>query len=153
MDHEFSTAPLQSGITGWDWFSLQLDDQTEVMLFVLRQEDGTVNPASSGTTVAPSGRSQHLVHGDVQIQPLRHWDSPHTGARYPVKWHLRIPSLQMELTLTANLNDQEMRTPRSTDVVYWEGSVSAMGSRRGLPVEGVGYVELTGYAEPFEAPM
>ena len=153
MDHEFSTAPLQPGITGWDWFSLQLDDQTEVMLFRLRQADGTVNPASSGTAVAPSGRSRHLTHTDVDMQPLEHWISPHTSARYPVKWHLRIPSLQIELTLTANLKDQEMRTPRSTNVVYWEGSVQAMGSRRDQPVGGVGYVELTGYARPFDAPM
>ena len=153
MDHEFSTAPLQPGTTGWDWFSLQLDEQTDVMLYLLRQADGTVNPASSGTVVASTGRSLHLEHSDVRIRPLAYWTSPHTDARYPVKWHLHIPSLQLELTVAANLKDQEMRTLQSTNVVYWEGSVQAVGTRGGHPVEGVGYVELTGYARPFDAPM
>ena len=79
--------------------------------------------------------------------------SPHSGARYPVKWRLRIPSVQLELSLAANLDDQEMHTPRSTGVVYWEGSVHATGTRGDAPIDGVGYVELTGYASPFNAPL
>ncbi|BBO76070.1 carotenoid 1,2-hydratase [Desulfosarcina widdelii] len=153
MDHEFSTAPLQPGIVGWDWFSLQLSDRTEVMLFLLRQPDGTVNPASSGTFVLPSGDARHLQAGDLQATPLAYWTSPHSGARYPIQWRLQIPSLELDLALTAGLEDQEMRTPHSTGVVYWEGSVRARGTRGQKAIEGLGYVELTGYAEPFDAPM
>jgi len=153
MDHEYSTAPLQPGIVGWDWFSLQLSDRTEVMLFLLRQPDGTVNPASSGTFVPPSGDARHLQAGDLQVIPLAYWTSPHSGARYPIQWGLRIPSLELDLAVTAGLEDQEMRTPHSTGVVYWEGSVRARGTRGHEDIEGMGYVELTGYAEPFDAPM
>ena len=153
MDHEFSTAPLQPGITGWDWFSLQLSDRTEIMIFLLRQPDGTLNPASSGTYVLPSGQMQHLSRGDVRIEPLSHWTSPHSGARYPVEWRVAVVPLDVELTVRANLDDQEMRTPNSTNVVYWEGSVQAKGTRNETAIDGVGYVELTGYAQPFDAPM
>jgi len=153
MDHEFSTAPLQPGITGWDWFSLQLSDRTEIMIFSLRQPDGTLNPASSGTVVLPSGQTRHLAHGDVHIEPLSFWTSPHSGARYPVKWKVAIAPRQLALTITANLDDQEMRTPRSTNVVYWEGSVQAKGTQNKKAIDGVGYVELTGYAQPFDAPL
>lgn len=153
MDHEFSTAPLQPGITGWDWFSLQLSDRTEIMIFLLRQPDGTFNPASSGTAILPSGQTRHLPHGDVRIEPLSFWTSPHSGARYPVKWKVAIAPLKLMLTVTSNLDDQEMRTPRSTDVVYWEGSVQAEGTHNEKAIDGVGYVELTGYAQPFDAPM
>lgn len=153
MDHEFGTAPLQPGITGWDWFSLQLSDRTEIMIFLLRQPDGTLNPASSGTVVLPSGQTQHLPHGNVRIEPLSFWTSPHSGARYPVKWKVAIATRQLALTVTANLDDQEMRTPRSTNVVYWEGSVQAEGTHNEKAIDGVGYVELTGYAQPFDAPM
>ena len=153
MDHEFSTAPLQPGITGWDWFSLQLTDRTEVMIYLLRQPEGTLNPASSGTVVLPSGQTQHLLTSDVKVTPLSFWTSPHTGARYPVEWRLRIHPLQFDLILAANLKDQEMHTPQSTRVVYWEGSVRAEGTRNGEVIDGVGYVELTGYATPFDAPM
>jgi predicted secreted hydrolase len=153
MDHEFSTAPLPPGVTGWDWFSLQLSDRTEVMLYMLRQADGTMTPASSGSLVHPSGQVRHLRLEEVSIQPLAYWTSPHSGARYPVKWRVTIASLAVELTVEASLGDQEMRTPRSTGVTYWEGSVQAGGIHGGVVVSGVGYVELTGYAEPFDAPM
>jgi predicted secreted hydrolase len=153
MDHEFSTAPLQPGITGWDWFSLQMADRTEVMIFLLREGDGTLNPASSGTFVLPSGLTRHLHNNDLNITPLSYWTSPHTGARYPVKWQIRIASLELDVTLAASLNDQEMRTSRSTNVVYWEGSVQAEGTRGKDAVKGAGYVELTGYAGSFDAPM
>lgn len=153
MDHEFSTAPLQPGISGWDWFSLQLADQTEIMFFRLRESDGSVNPASSGTLVFPSGEWQHLKKSDVRLTPLSYWTSPHSGARYPIAWHLRSTALQLDLTLTASVKDQEMRTPRSTQVVYWEGSLVAAGTHKGEKIDGSGYLELTGYAEPFDAPM
>lgn len=153
MDHEFSSAPLQPGITGWDWFSLQLSDRTEIMIYLLRQADGRLNPASSGTYVPPSGKSRHLALGDVHIEPLAFWTSPHSGARYPIKWKLTVDGLKCDLTVTAALFDQEMQTPRSTNVTYWEGSVRARGVKGDKSVEGVGYVELTGYAKPFQAPM
>jgi predicted secreted hydrolase len=153
MDHEFSTAPLQTGITGWDWFSLQLSDRTEVMIFLLRQPDGTLNPASSGTYVLRSGQTRHLSLSDVRIEPLSYWTSPHSDARYPVEWQVAVVPLELKLTVTANLDDQEMHTPNSTNVVYWEGSVQAKGTRNGKATDGVGYVELTGYARPFDAPM
>lgn len=153
MDHEFSTAPLQPGITGWDWFSLQLSDRTDIMIFLLRQRDGSLNPASSGTYVSPSGQTRHLRREDVRIEALDFWTSPHTGARYPIKWKIRIAPFEYELVVTANLADQEMRTTASTGVDYWEGSVAARGTKKGKPVDGVGYVELTGYAKPFDAPM
>ncbi len=153
MDHEFSTAPLQPGITGWDWFSLQLSDQTELMVYLLRHSDGSLNPASSGTYVQPSGQTLPLRHGDFQVSPRSFWTSPHSKARYPVAWTITVAPLDLELTVTARLPDQEMRTPGSTDVIYWEGSVQAEGTRGKVAVDGVGYVELTGYAKPFDAPM
>lgn len=153
MDHEFSTAPLEPGIIGWDWFSLQLNDHTEIMVFLLRHQDGTINPASSGTVVSPSGHPWHLQRDDVRIRPLAFWTSPHSGARYPVAWQMTILPKELELVVKARLADQEMRTPRSTGLIYWEGSVKATGTRGNQAVDGVGYVELTGYAEPFDAPM
>jgi len=153
MDHEYSTAPLQPGITGWDWFSLQLSDKTEFMIYLLRQPDGSLNPASGGTYVLSSGQTRQLHRGDMHLEPLAYWSSPHTNARYPVKWKLTLAALDCDLTITANLADQEMRTPGSTNVVYWEGSVSAQGTKKGKTVGGVGYVELTGYASPIDAPM
>ena len=97
--------------------------------------------------------AQVLQPAQVHLSPRAHWTSPHTGARYPVQWELVLDAPDCDLTVTANLADQEMRTPRSTNVDYWEGSVRVHGTKAGRPVKGVGYVELTGYAAPFKAPL
>lgn len=150
MDHEFSTAPLQPGIVGWDWFSLQLSDHSEIMIFLLRQADGSTNAASSGTYVLPSGQTQHLSIDDIQISPTGFWKSPHSKGRYPIKWKLSIPRLMCNVNITARVSDQEMLTPLSTGVTYWEGSVNAQGDKGGRSINGSGYVEMTGYARPLE---
>jgi predicted secreted hydrolase len=153
MDHEFSTAPLAPGIKGWDWFSLQLSDDTEVMIYLLRQKDGSYNAASSGTFVDRAGSSRHLIREEFKIDVLDTWKSPASGGLYPSRWRIRIFPLSMDLSITSNLADQEMQTTASTGITYWEGSVSLTGSVKGAKVDGVGYVELTGYAKAFDAPL
>jgi predicted secreted hydrolase len=153
MDHEFSTAPLEPGLSGWDWFSIQLNDQTEIMIYLLREKENRFNPASSGTFVDASGKTQHLTEKKFQVEVIDTWKSSNSNAVYPAKWRIKIPTLSMDMTITPNLADQEMRTPKSTNVTYWEGSVSITGTKNGKSIEGYGYVELTGYAEPFDAPM
>jgi predicted secreted hydrolase len=153
MDHEFSSAPLEPGIIGWDWFSLQLSDNSEIMLFRLRNENGGLHPASSGTFIDPSGRSRHLSIEDFNIEVLDQWKSPKSRAVYPVRWRVTILPLAIQLTVAASMSDQEMQTPGSTGVTYWEGSVAANGSVANRIVQGQGYVELTGYAKFFTAPM
>src|SRR5690242_6399777 len=37
MDHEFFTHQLDKDQVGWDWMSIQLEDQTELMLFRIRR--------------------------------------------------------------------------------------------------------------------
>ena len=73
------------------------------------------------------------------------WTSPHSGAVYPAGWRVRIPHEGLDLRVIPAVADQELDTRGSTGVVYWEGSVTVAGERRGRPVGGVGYVELTGY--------
>jgi predicted secreted hydrolase len=151
MDHEFSTAPLAKDLVGWDWFSLQLDDQRELMLFVLRRADGTWHPASSGTLVMPDGATRHLTRDEIDLKVTRHWHSPHSQAVYPSGWRLQVGD--DTLHIEPLLDDQEMRTGASTGVTYWEGAVTITATDNEKPLKGLGYVELTGYAEAFDAPI
>ena len=146
MDHEYSSAPLEPSLVGWDWFSIQLADQSELMLYLLRQRDGALHPASSGTFVNRAGQALHLDAEAFAVEVLDDWMSPHTGTRYPHRWRLKVPSRQLDLTLEPQLDDQEMRTTQPANIAYWEGSVSVRGSAGGSPVSGTGYAELTGYA-------
>jgi predicted secreted hydrolase len=153
MDHEFSTASLEPGIIGWDWFSLQLSDQTEIMLYQFRNEKGGISSASSGTFIDPSGSARHLTIDEFSIEVMDRWKSPRSQALYPTRWRLTIFPLSIQLNIYSNLSDQEMQTPETTGVTYWEGSVSISGSAGKHPVRGSGYAELTGYAQSFRAPM
>ena len=159
MDHEFGTSALDAGTRGWDWFALQLDDGRELMLYRLRQGDGTPSPFSSGTIVDRDGRTEHLRVGDFTLRPRRSWRSSVSGAPYPVEWDVQVPSAGLALTVRAAVDGQELRTRRSTNVTYWEGAVVVSGTSqskagpsvaaaagRTVPVTGVGYLELTGYS-------
>jgi predicted secreted hydrolase len=149
MDHEFGSAPLEEDLEGWDWFSLQFEDRTELMIYLLRQKTGGNSASSSGTFVKPSGEAIRLSDKDFQVEILERWKSARSGATYPSRWRIRVIPLNLEVSLAPNLSDQELITEKSTRVTYWEGSVSASGRSGHNPVSGLGYVEMTGYAKPF----
>jgi predicted secreted hydrolase len=146
MDHEFGSNQLSDDQLGWDWFSIQLDNNTELMLYLLRRKDGSVDPHSSATLVRPQGATKHLFLRDFRIEVLQRWKSAGSGALYPNKWKLFLPAEEIELEITPAFAEQELITNRSTRVTYWEGAVDARGSFRKRPVAGHGYVEMTGYA-------
>ncbi|HZH04431.1 MAG TPA: lipocalin family protein, partial [Myxococcaceae bacterium] len=143
MDREWSTSALGSDQVGWDWFSLQLSDGTELMYYQLRKADGTRDPFSRATWVDASDRSLTLDPQQIRLQILSNWQSPHSQVRYPSGWLLTVPTQELELTVTPLLKDQELNLA----VRYWEGAVRVEGTRGGKPVQGNGYVELTGYGD------
>lgn len=151
MDHEFGSNQLGEGLAGWDWFSLQLADGSELMLYHLRKEDGSPVGESSGTFVRPDGTWTHLPLDAFSIAPSDAWTSPHTRARYPMGWQVTVPRERLALTIAPVLEDQELRTGESTNETYWEGAATVTGTRGGRAVKGNGYVELTGYAGSFKA--
>jgi predicted secreted hydrolase len=144
MDHEFGSGELQATQAGWDWFAIQLDDKRELMLYRLRQKDGSVTPESSGSLVDAQGRVTHLELNDFSTVATGSWTSPHTGGVYPQGWRVRVPHAGIDVTLAATLPDQELADGVG-GISYWEGAVDVLDSATRRPV-GVGYVELTGYA-------
>jgi predicted secreted hydrolase len=144
FDHEWSTSALDPDAVGWDWFSLQLSDGRELMCFQIRKRGGGIGAASGGTLVERDGRARRLSAADVAIDVLAHWSSPETGAVYPIRWRLRVPSVRLDVLVEPWLEAQEMRT----SFIYWEGAVRVSGSAAGEPETGHGYAEMTGYARP-----
>lgn len=143
LDREWSSSALADDQAGWDWFSLQLEDGTDLMYYQLRKKDGSTDAYSAGTLM-PADRSKiALAPEDVQLSVLAHWDSP-AGGQYPNEWRLVVPHASLNLHIRPVLRDQEL----DTWVRYWEGAVDISGTRGNTPVNGRGYVELTGYATP-----
>ncbi|MDX1516718.1 MAG: lipocalin-like domain-containing protein, partial [Woeseiaceae bacterium] len=142
LDREWSSSALGDDQQGWDWFALQLDDDTELMFYNIRKHDGSQDPNSAGTFVAADGSASYVNRKAVGIEVTDTWDSP-DGGRYPSGWLLELPSRGLQLRVTPVMRNQEL----STTVRYWEGAVDVSGTKHGTPVRGRGYVELTGYAE------
>jgi predicted secreted hydrolase len=149
MDHEFGSTQLYPDQVGWDWFGLQLDDGTELMLYLIRKATGRPDPYSAGTFVEAQGRTVRLRQADFTAEVLDRWKSPRGKGIYPMKWRLRVPPIGLDLLVTPAFPDQELDTAKSTRVIYWEGAAFAEGTIRGRPARGRGYVEMTGYAELF----
>ncbi len=141
MDREWISASLSSEQIGWDWFSLQLSDGTDVMLYRFRRKDGAQDRHNSGAIFKPDNSKITLNFSELEIEEADYWSSPHTNIRYPAKWQISVPSQQLELEITPLINDQELNFRYR----YWEGAVSIEGKKDEQNISGVGYVELTGY--------
>jgi predicted secreted hydrolase len=145
MDHQWGNF-LALGGGGWDWFSVQLNNNTELMLYLIRDATGKTISTYIGY-IDPNAGDHLLPATALHVAVLNHWTSPTTGATYPSGWHLEIndPQLQASLTLIPELKNQELVVYQSTGNTYWEGAVNIQGRSAGNAVQGEGYVELTGY--------
>ncbi len=140
LDREWSTSALAQNQVGWDWFSLQLDNNTELMYYQIRRKDGTPDPFSKGTLIDKKGNYETISLKDVNLNVLDFWVSP-LGGRYPAGWQLELSDKNIMLNINPVMQNQEL----NVSVRYWEGAVTVEGHYNGESVEGMGYVELTGY--------
>jgi predicted secreted hydrolase len=132
MDREWSSQPLASDQTGWDWFSLHLDSAEKLMLFRLRQQDG--QNYFSGNWIGPDGKSAQVAPTDIGMTPTASTEV--AGRKVPTQWSVAIPSRGLKIETTP-LNAKSWM---ATSFPYWEGPIGFRGSHRG-----VGYLEMTGY--------
>lgn len=142
MDHEISSDSLSDAQVGWDWFSLQLDDGSEIMLYQLRGKDRK-DDVCRGTHISPTGEVTYLERADWTARPTRTAESTATGAEYPVAWSLSLPRFSLELEVEAQVDDAENVATNVKALHYWEGPIR-ITTRQGKKV-GSGYLELTGY--------
>jgi predicted secreted hydrolase len=138
LDHEWSSQLLDPTATGWDWVGLNLSNGDALMAFRIRDRTGRALFAHARWI-----RNGVAVAAEQPIWRVeRVWQSPRTGARYPVEMSIQIGAVNV--ALAPLLDDQEIDASRSTQTVYWEGAVRAIDSSTGKPI-GRGYLELTGY--------
>ncbi len=146
FDHQWGDF-IAVGAGGWDWFAVNLADDTDLTLSLVRDAEGGY-PLVYGTLVHADGATRHLTRDDFQVTVTKTWESPTTGAAYPAGWHISVPDESLVIDLAPSVADQELDTRDTTGVVYWEGSQIVSATRDGLPVAGEAYVELTGYLPP-----
>lgn len=140
MDREWSTSALSKDQAGWDWFALQLEDNTEIMYYQMRKNDGSPDIFSKGVLVDENGSSQLIKKENVVVNVTNNWKAPN-GMAFPSGWVLQIPAKNIDLKITPAIKNQFL----DVSVKYWEGSVKIEGLKNGDQINGRGYVELTGY--------
>ena len=144
FDHQWGDF-IAIGDGGWDWFALNLSDGSDLMLSLVRDAAGGY-PLVYGTWVTTDGRVRHLDASEINLTSTGTWLSPTTGTLWPSGWSLEIEHLNLAVTITPEVADQELDTRASTGVVYWEGASNVVGTRGRRAITGQAYVELTGYA-------
>jgi len=140
MDREFGAW----GQGEWDWFSIQFDDETELMIYQFKTGSGKMDGESTGTFVDAEGNCKYLKRQDFDIETTGDWTS-RNGAVYPSGWRVRVDSHDIDIQIKPLIEDQELDTRGSTMVVYWEGACSVFGTRSATNIAGRAYVELVGY--------
>lgn len=131
LDREWSSQPLASDQSGWDWFALHFAGGEKLMLYRMRQGNGDY---TSGTWITADGAARQLGPDGIAMRPT---ETVAIGERkLPVGWRVEIAALGIAID-TAPLNPKAWM---GTRVPYWEGPISFRGSH-----SGVGYLELTGY--------
>ncbi|MCP4137771.1 MAG: hypothetical protein GY754_42800 [bacterium] len=143
MDHEYGTMRLVKNQKGWDWFSIQFDDNTELMIYLIKNKKNVVT-SSGGTFVNADGSARWLKLSDISIKSTAAWKSKKTGTTYPAAWEVTVKPLDLKLKIKPMMAEQELDL---YPVTYWEGAVEAVGTSRGAAVRGQGYIELVGYAK------
>jgi predicted secreted hydrolase len=147
FDHEIVSAPVDQKDIGWDWFALQFSDNSELMVYQLRNPDGSKSPYSRGTYITTSGDKINLGAKDCVLKRKKTWTSPKTATKYTIGWQIRCNSEQLksDVEVAATLPEQEFLAGNATGKRYWEGRVKSVGTLNDVKVTGNGYLEMVGY--------
>jgi predicted secreted hydrolase len=127
---------------GWQWFSLQLDDDTDIICWNIVNLDGTVESRDL-TMMLADGSIYHTT--DMQLEATDFWVSPDTGQTYGMTWTLREPKHDIDLEIKARFPQQEIVLFKEVPLYtwqFWEGGTTVSGELDGESVTGIGYAEL-----------
>lgn len=139
MDHQWG--PITLGIAGgWDWFSMQLSNGQQYMLFFIKNNKGQI-VETAGTRLGDGGKDiTYLTAANLTEQVTGSWTSPATRIKYGSGWKVAVPGGQ--LIVTPDLRNQEVDLLKTQMLAYWEGDVTIKGTIAGATVSGDGYTEL-----------
>ena len=136
MDHQWSNANKLDN--GWTWFSIQLDNNIEVVCY----EYGKLQKGKKLASISYANNKQ--AHSTlVKFTPLgKRWKSQKTKAKYPLQWRIEIPEFKINIVAQALVKHQEMLFGT---INYWEGPMRILGRMGRKKVSGLGFAELVGY--------
>jgi predicted secreted hydrolase len=162
IDHQWSyflqepQPPFGLPLT-YEWFSLQLDDNREIMVADTwdRITGEKIDQSfMGGLNLLNSDGSLELLD-DYTITPLASWNDTTDHCIFSAGWNIIEPSKSIDLIVTPVFNDQVMRARENYPVLqqifemlfsgafFWEGVCTVSGTIDGNSVNTKAYVELT----------
>ncbi len=149
-DHEFGAPPKQKeeekksdlGVVAWNWVSAQLDDGTDVSVYDLVHSETKQSQGRWAILIDPDGTRR--AFDAFTLTPTGQWRSVRTFEKYPTAFSLEIPGAGLKLIIEAEVADQELVTVISKPA-FWEGRCRVQGTLAGKPVQGLGFVERSGF--------
>jgi predicted secreted hydrolase len=139
MDHQWMDSLSERG---WDWFSVQLDNNTEVIFWQIVNTDESIESCDM-TIMFPDNSVYHTQ--DITMERLDSWVSPTTGNEYGTVWRVQEDVHGLDLEIRARYPEQEVRVLEDfegMDFDFWEGGTTVSGHLAGEAVSGTGYAEL-----------
>ena len=146
IDHQFGDFYFSEGFQGYEWFSIQLDNNVDIICWYLFEDGKVVNPVMTYMLADNSVE----VPENFTIEPLDYWLSPRLK-KYASKWRIKEPNKKLDIIVKTVIPNQLAYIPypytKKPLEIYlaglYEGSTIIEGSFEGKHVKGVGYVELT----------
>lgn len=148
MDHQWGdygwlrTEDDNANLLGWNWFGINLDDQTD--LIVGYRHELNTNKKMNSWAIRFVPGSEPKVIDNVLLSERRRWISQKSMASYPVEWRIEISEIDADLIFSPLIDDQEIPV-FGVITAIWEGVGTASGTIEGQRVNGRARLELQGY--------
>jgi predicted secreted hydrolase len=133
FDHQWGDFSV--GLFSKDWFGLQLEDGTDVMIYQLRDKSHR-NILKTGS-IRQNGITKTLLDTDFTLVPTEQWTSSNSHITYPIEWTIDIPTKNISVTVQSVHENSEFDATLTSYNIYWKGPVKIRGSHTGL-----GFMEL-----------
>ncbi|MBT6326348.1 MAG: hypothetical protein HOJ35_10295 [Bdellovibrionales bacterium] len=146
MDHQwgpFIVSPIEIGnlFESYEWFCLQLDDGTDIMISNIFDRDNNLpeTPEYGGVDISRPDGTSITVH-DKEFIRTSYWQDPQSGKFMSMGWNLNIPSEGLNLSLAPFSKNQMVNLPLGGS--FWEGALKVTGTINGEDIKGKGFGEL-----------
>ena len=153
MDHQWGNTSWllssedQDKILGWDWFGINLDDGSDIIVFILKY--AKTNKTIHSLAVQLKNGTGPVFLSGLHTEPLGYWECPRTRISYPVSWRIDIADLDLSVTFQAMVKNQEIPVSGMARSI-WEGIGDVTGTMAGKEISGIARAEFYGYGFIFD---
>jgi predicted secreted hydrolase len=137
IDHQWGNWS-SDGYDGWEWFAIQLNDTSEIMVgsFFDPVTRERIPESVFASILFNDGSTYYSENGDVTLVNLDYFELQETKRTYSSGWRITIKRFNIELTIIPTVRDQ-------TAGHIWEGSCYVTGKYNNTIADGICTAELT----------